>query len=175
MNRITTDEAKWWPPKPLVLCNRVYHWTCWNTTLSDIVYVRGMLQLIVWDDRNQRELVVKDSMWQGANPPIQAGDKVDVFGIGERAVQGNQYSFVAIACYSRGVYAHLNCWRASINWADAFRHFGTRNKRDARHVLSSYYTGVMEVLFRASGDTGYQLAAKAEREAQFFLRAWTFE
>ncbi len=175
MNRITTDDVNWWPPRPLVLGHRIYHWNCWNVTLADMVYVPGMVQLILWDARNRRELVLKDTMWQGQRPWAEPGDPLDVFGIGERTVPGYRYSFVGLANHARGMYAHVNCWRSTINWLEADTYFGTKGKREAQLMLMTYYAGVGEVLFRTWGGTGALLVQKADEFVRFMLKSWRFE
>lgn len=175
MNRVTTDSSNWWPAKPLVLGTRIYHWTCWNATVSDMLFTPGMLQLILWDSNNQREFVLKDSLWPGPPPATKAGDELVVFGIGERVMQNNQYSFVGLVDHRAGQLAHVNGWRSSIPWLRADSYFGVRSKKEGRNLLMTYYSAVWEVLYRTAGEVGHALVSKAEESARHNLKGWSFE
>ncbi len=173
MQRVTTDDEEWWPPKGLVFGSHVYSWVWWRGDLQEVTVGAGVLQLVMCERETHQVRVFKDPKWRFPSCGFKAGQDVWILGLGERAT-GSGYYACSIVIDALETWNYLAQWEASIDWPNAGTIFGARTKRDAKELLRTYYTAVAEISIRARGFTGRDIEQHAPIEAEKMMQHWKF-
>lgn len=170
-NTAQANETKvldWWPPKPLVLGSRIYHWACFKYRVLHVVRTTRTAELHLEGLTDGSHLVINSASLIPFT--VHEGDILDAFGLGELAVEQRWY-FAPIVNTTRRVWILSDGWEKTIPWQNAATYFGIRRKRREIHdILTRYLTAACELALRDVCCTPAELAVAVPNNVQYVLK-----
>lgn len=158
------QPVNWWPPRPLVLGSRIYHWEYFKYQVQLVVRTTRTAEIHVRHEADGQPLVINSPSL--ARFTVQEGDTLSVFGLGELSVQ-RYWHFVTFVNKSRGNWVVMDGWESTIPWQQAATHFGIRRKRRELHdLLNRYLSSACELALRDLGFSDAEVAVGVRRNVQ---------
>jgi len=169
--RLTNDSSNWWPPKPLVLGNRVYHWYCWHVMVTDTVYTSNFLQLSITDLENNTSRSFRSKALRLAK--FAPNDELDFFGIGDQVETPNLYTNFSLINKTQKHWCLDDAFWNEPHWHTADQYFGVPSRRSAvRDLIDRSFAAACEVCLRTLGHTGPELQRLVEDQTASYVRGW---
>ena len=159
-----------WPPDPLVLGNRVFHWTCWNVVVNEVIATSRISQLHLTDTNSNESFVLKCNEFCRGEASV--GDELSLLGLGDQAADPGRYTRVAWINNTGGGWGLFDFWeRQHFSDEQCMARFGLpRKKKALRNLLEMYYTVLCQICLQNFGYTEPELSEWTKKNVRFFIK-----
>jgi len=155
------EPVSWWPPQPLVLGSRIYHWACYNVRVQHVVRTPRTAELHVINVNNNQPMVINSPRL--VHFRANQSDYVDLFGLAEMSVE-QVWHFTSAVNRTQPSWIMLDSWENTIPWQLAVTHFRIRRKRSELYdLIKQYLTATIEIALRDLGASGAELIALRDK------------
>lgn len=166
-----------WPPPPLTLGTRIYHWGISQGRVLDVIRAHnyGQFQVQVEGEPDVKVWKLEELRTAEAAP----GDHIQILSLSERAVT-NRWTYVSFINMTRGglcpLHFMIHAWGASTQYSQLPQYFGVRNHRAVEQVVASFFYEVTYQTLRLCGDSDASArqfaSANASQAAKYHLKRW---
>ncbi|MEQ9617182.1 MAG: hypothetical protein RLN60_04010 [Phycisphaerales bacterium] len=163
-----------WPPPPLALGNRFFHWILNTGRVLDVFRANEYGQFQVQIDGEPDIKVWKAVELRETN--TMPGDQIKIVSLCERAVT-NRNTYISLINFTRGgvtpLFFLVNKWKREIRYYDRPHHFGVRNQRAADQLLEQYFYAMAYQSWRIAGATEADARSIGQENARYATRVQT--
>lgn len=166
-----------WPPPPLTMGSRIYHWGLSHGQILDVVCTHNYGQFQVQVDGEPDVKVWKREELRSA--PGSPGDRIEIMSLSERAVT-SRWTYVGFINLTRGGFVPLHfqvhAWGNGVQYAQRPEYFGVRTQRAADRLLERYFYELCFNAMRLCGESEDAARAFADEHAKdaakYHSRCW---
>lgn len=166
-----------WPPPPLTMGNRIFHWVVSQGRILDVVRTHNFGQFQVQVDGEPDIKVWKREELRSST--CAPGDHLDIVSLCERAVS-NRATYVGYVNLTRGGFLPLHylihAWTANVHYAKRPEYFGVRNQRAVDQLLERYFYELSYNFMRLCGGSDAEsrrfASESARPAAKYHSQCW---
>lgn len=141
-----------WPPQPLILGTRIYHWGLSHGRILDIVrgHSLGQFQVEIQGEPDLKTWKLPELL----NTPCMPGDRLEIVSLCEKAAT-NRWTYICYANLDRSWFNPLsfliNSWIEHVHYSNRPQYFGVRNQKAVDQLLEKFFYELAFNGFRLAG------------------------